>query len=264
MPTHPVAGGSAWTNSCVTMGDRRRPGEGSRLRGRCRSCVFPVHVAVWWKKPAKTAYGHRTEHRLVRAQVVLHAERRRPHACVARDPGLHSDTVRRRRGRFAQTGLAGLKTANAASVPLRAHRYRTPMSRRWPAGCLRGARPPAHVSQAGIGNRVWIRAHSSSQVSTGWQRLQSSQQCVLAELLAVYRDISSFRVSGGPPGASLESVKLSARARVAPSGRGANGPCGRGCGRLARGRSRRSAARSHGGLDSVERHTAPQHAGRPF
>lgn len=27
------------------MGDRRRPGEGSCLRGPCRSCLFPVHVA---------------------------------------------------------------------------------------------------------------------------------------------------------------------------------------------------------------------------
>jgi transposase len=63
----------------------------------------------------KMAYGHKTEHRLrVRAQVVLHAARGRSNACIARETGLHLDTVRRWRGRFAQAGLAWLKTVNAA------------------------------------------------------------------------------------------------------------------------------------------------------
>ncbi|GHG63356.1 hypothetical protein GCM10018779_32890 [Streptomyces griseocarneus] len=43
------------------------------------------------------AYGHRTEHRLrVRAQVVLDAARGHSSACIARETGLHLDTVRRR------------------------------------------------------------------------------------------------------------------------------------------------------------------------
>ncbi|MFD0170042.1 hypothetical protein ACFVJH_38850 [Streptomyces decoyicus] len=45
----------------------------------------------------KMAYGHKTEHRLrVCAQVVLHAARGRSDACIARETGLHVDTVRRR------------------------------------------------------------------------------------------------------------------------------------------------------------------------
>ncbi|MER7986353.1 helix-turn-helix domain-containing protein [Streptomyces noursei] len=49
------------------------------------------------------AYGHRTEYRLrVRAQVVLHAARGRSNARIAQETGLHLDTVRRWRGRFAE------------------------------------------------------------------------------------------------------------------------------------------------------------------
>ena len=48
----------------------------------------------------KMAYGHKTEHRRrVRAQVVLHAARGRSNACIARETGLHLDTVRRWRSR---------------------------------------------------------------------------------------------------------------------------------------------------------------------
>ncbi|MGW3046333.1 helix-turn-helix domain-containing protein [Kitasatospora sp. NPDC001159] len=57
----------------------------------------------------KAAYGHKTEHRLrVRAQVVLHAARGRSNAHIARETGLHLDTVRKWRGRFAELGLASL------------------------------------------------------------------------------------------------------------------------------------------------------------
>ncbi|MFC5724580.1 helix-turn-helix domain-containing protein [Streptomyces gamaensis] len=57
----------------------------------------------------KKAACHRTEHRLrVRAQVVLHAVHGRSSACIARETGLHVDTVCRWRGRFAQAGLPGL------------------------------------------------------------------------------------------------------------------------------------------------------------
>jgi transposase len=56
------------------------------------------------------AYGHKTEHRLrVRAQVVLHAAHGRSNARIAQETGLHLDTVRRWRGRFAEQGLPGLK-----------------------------------------------------------------------------------------------------------------------------------------------------------
>ncbi|PJN38816.1 hypothetical protein CG747_21700 [Streptomyces sp. CB02959] len=48
------------------------------------------------------AYGHKAEYRLrLRAQVVLHAARGRSDARIARETGLHLDTVRRWRGRFA-------------------------------------------------------------------------------------------------------------------------------------------------------------------
>lgn len=66
----------------------------------------------------KMAYGHKTEHRLrVRAQVVLHAGHGRSHACIARETGLHVDTVRRWRGRFAQAGLSRLKNRQPRGCP---------------------------------------------------------------------------------------------------------------------------------------------------
>ncbi|WP_309234347.1 IS630 family transposase [Streptomyces lunaelactis] len=66
----------------------------------------------------KMAYGHKTEHRLrVRAQVVLHAAHGRSNACIARETGLHLNTVRRWRGRFAQAGLPGLKDRQRCGRP---------------------------------------------------------------------------------------------------------------------------------------------------
>lgn len=57
----------------------------------------------------KMAWSHKSEYRQrVRAQVVLHAARGRSNARIARETGLHIDTVRRWRGRFARQGLAGL------------------------------------------------------------------------------------------------------------------------------------------------------------
>ncbi|WP_258017646.1 MMPL family transporter [Streptomyces noursei] len=65
----------------------------------------------------KMTYGHKTEHRLrVRAQVVLHAARGRSNTPIDREAGLHLDTVRRWRGRFAQRDLPGLKDASAKHV----------------------------------------------------------------------------------------------------------------------------------------------------
>lgn len=66
----------------------------------------------------KMAYGHKTEHRLrVRAQVVLHAPHGRSNTCIARETGLHLDTVRRWRGRFAQASLPGLKDRQRCGPP---------------------------------------------------------------------------------------------------------------------------------------------------
>jgi transposase len=57
----------------------------------------------------KMAYGHKTEYRLrMRTQVVLHAARGRSNARISRATGLHLDTVRCWRGRFAERGLGGL------------------------------------------------------------------------------------------------------------------------------------------------------------
>ncbi|WP_258382943.1 helix-turn-helix domain-containing protein, partial [Streptomyces sp. NTH33] len=66
----------------------------------------------------KMAYGHKTEHRLrMRAQVVLHAARGRSNARTARETGLHLDTVRCWRGRFAEHGLAGLSDRERSGRP---------------------------------------------------------------------------------------------------------------------------------------------------
>ncbi|MEV6996027.1 IS630 family transposase [Streptomyces sp. NPDC093228] len=66
----------------------------------------------------KMAYGHKTEHRLrIRALVVLHASRGRSNARIARETGLHLDTVRCWRGRFADRGLHGLTDRKRSGRP---------------------------------------------------------------------------------------------------------------------------------------------------
>lgn len=66
----------------------------------------------------KMAYGHKTEYRLrTRAQVVLHAARGRSNARIARETGLHLDTVRCWRGRFAEHGLGGLRDRERSGRP---------------------------------------------------------------------------------------------------------------------------------------------------
>ncbi|WP_405835132.1 IS630 family transposase [Streptomyces platensis] len=68
----------------------------------------------------KMAYGHKTEYRLrVRAQVVLHAARGRSNARIARETGLHMDTVRAWRGRFAAGGLPALADRKRSGRPAR-------------------------------------------------------------------------------------------------------------------------------------------------
>jgi hypothetical protein len=55
----------------------------------------------------KDAWGHKTEHRArVRAQIVLRAAR--VNARIAVEVGVHVDTVRKWRDRFADLGLPGL------------------------------------------------------------------------------------------------------------------------------------------------------------
>ncbi|MET7718626.1 IS630 family transposase [Streptomyces sp. NPDC005407] len=70
------------------------------------------------KRLKKMACGHKSEHRLrVRAQVVLHAARGRSNARIARETGLHLDTVRTWRGRFAEQGLPGLADRKRTGRP---------------------------------------------------------------------------------------------------------------------------------------------------
>ncbi|KQV19087.1 transposase [Kitasatospora sp. Root187] len=64
------------------------------------------------------AHGHKTAYQArMRAQIVLHAARGRSNARIARETGLHLDTVRRWRGRFAEQGLAGLTDRNRPGRP---------------------------------------------------------------------------------------------------------------------------------------------------
>ncbi|MEV5903507.1 helix-turn-helix domain-containing protein [Streptomyces sp. NPDC052127] len=85
------------------------------------------------------AYGHKTQHRLrVRGRVVLHVARGRSHACIARETGLHRDTVRRRRGRLNQAGLPGLEDRQrrgrpVSFTPLRSAEAKAPACRLLPA-----------------------------------------------------------------------------------------------------------------------------------
>lgn len=68
----------------------------------------------------KMAYGDKIEYRLrVRAQVVLHAARGRSNARIARETGLHLDTVRAWRGRFAAGGLPTLADCKRSGRPAR-------------------------------------------------------------------------------------------------------------------------------------------------
>ncbi|MCX4844586.1 helix-turn-helix domain-containing protein [Streptomyces sp. NBC_00893] len=69
---------------------------------------------------------HRTEYRLrVRAQVVLHAARGRSNARIARETGLHLDTVRRWCDRFADGHRHGESAAEHPLAGPGAERIRT-------------------------------------------------------------------------------------------------------------------------------------------
>ncbi|WP_405848862.1 IS630 family transposase [Streptomyces sp. NBC_01518] len=67
----------------------------------------------------KAAWGHKTEHRArVRAQIVLRAARGRSNARIAVEVGVHVDTVRAWRGRFADLGLPGLADRKRPGRPV--------------------------------------------------------------------------------------------------------------------------------------------------
>ncbi|MFF7191868.1 helix-turn-helix domain-containing protein [Streptomyces sp. NPDC008222] len=69
------------------------------------------------------AYGNKTEYRLrMRAQIVLQAARGRSNARIARETGLHLDTVRCWCGRFADQGLGGLGDRDRSGRPAGVHR----------------------------------------------------------------------------------------------------------------------------------------------
>ncbi|GAA0466758.1 helix-turn-helix domain-containing protein [Streptomyces olivaceiscleroticus] len=68
----------------------------------------------------KMAYGHKPQHRLWRrAQIVQHAARGRCNARIAHETGLHLDTVRAWRGRFAHGGLSALADRKRSGRPAR-------------------------------------------------------------------------------------------------------------------------------------------------
>ncbi|WP_432035555.1 IS630 family transposase [Streptomyces cucumeris] len=68
----------------------------------------------------KAAYGHKTAYQTrQRATVVLHAARGRANARIARETGLHVDTVRTWRGRFAHGGLSALADRKRSGRPAR-------------------------------------------------------------------------------------------------------------------------------------------------
>ncbi|MGW2939848.1 IS630 family transposase [Streptomyces sp. NPDC001156] len=83
------------------------------------ACARPIVLRAGERERLKKmAYGHKTEYRMrLRAQVVLHAARGRSNARIARETGLHLDTVRCWRGRFAECGLPGLSDRERTGRP---------------------------------------------------------------------------------------------------------------------------------------------------
>ncbi|MEU1509887.1 IS630 family transposase [Kitasatospora sp. NPDC005748] len=68
----------------------------------------------------KAAYGHKTAHQdRVRARIVLHAARGQGNARIARETGVHLDTVRAWRVRFADGGLPALAGRKRSGRPRR-------------------------------------------------------------------------------------------------------------------------------------------------
>ncbi|WP_236655372.1 helix-turn-helix domain-containing protein [Streptacidiphilus carbonis] len=79
-----------------------------------------VVTAAERERLKKMAYGHKTPYRLQRrAEIVLHAARGRSNARIARETGLHLDTVRTWRNRFADGGLPGMVDRKRTGRPAR-------------------------------------------------------------------------------------------------------------------------------------------------
>ncbi|MEV7782040.1 helix-turn-helix domain-containing protein [Kitasatospora sp. NPDC088351] len=114
--------------------------------------------------------------------MVLHAARGRPNACIARETGLHLDTVRRWRGRFAQAGLPGLEDRQrcgrpASFTPLQAAEVRAPTCRlpaesevplsRW--SCPELAREAARRGIAPFMSASTVRRRLAQDALKPWQ-----------------------------------------------------------------------------------------------
>ncbi|WP_235486479.1 helix-turn-helix domain-containing protein [Streptomyces roseoverticillatus] len=70
----------------------------------------PQEGCLWSQEPSRGPDA---------AQVVLHAARGHSNAQIARETGLHLDTVRRWRGRFAHGGLPALADCRRSGRPAR-------------------------------------------------------------------------------------------------------------------------------------------------
>ncbi|MFI8876711.1 helix-turn-helix domain-containing protein [Streptomyces sp. NPDC055243] len=95
------------------------------------------------------AYGQKTEHRLrMRAQVVLHAARGRSDARIVRETGLHLDTVRTWRNRFAALALTGLADRKRSGRPPRFTALQVAQARPWPVGFPSRPTRHCHIGRA--------------------------------------------------------------------------------------------------------------------
>ncbi|WP_246114090.1 IS630 family transposase [Streptomyces montanus] len=88
---------------------------------------MPAHLAIPVMLTAserhqlkRVAYGHKSAYQArMRAQVVLHAARGRSNARIARETGMHLDTVRRWRSRFADGRIPALADRKRSGRPAR-------------------------------------------------------------------------------------------------------------------------------------------------
>lgn len=86
----------------------------------CLSCRPIALTAAERQRLKKVAYGHKTPHQARgRSQIVLLATRGRPNARIAVEVGVHVDTVRTWRGRFADGGLPALADRRRSGRPAR-------------------------------------------------------------------------------------------------------------------------------------------------
>ncbi len=98
----------------------------------------------------KSAYGHKTPYQArQRAAIVLHAARGRSNARIARETGLHLDTVRTWRGRFAHGGLSALADRQRSGRPALFTPVQVAKPRRWPASY-----PPRPACRSPVGRAL--------------------------------------------------------------------------------------------------------------